>query len=296
MKKTVYAYNLKAINSNDKYFKNVESFERDLCAVVQGLCEQDKVTRRKDLQSDKKIIYISSYKYDNKHKILFLQFISAKYDFVRTVVDTDTLTEKKNLQKGKKDGEEEYNHMAIKFKDNNTAVCLYESNYYGIGFTKVVKYLEYFSKKYHTNKNDSIRYNIVHKNIVSKDFLEALQRVERIKMVTLEVESEAINVSEQKKFAKRADLSQTADIVLKPSAKGSSILSDTVKDFYKMYNDKNTSILSVTVDAENENKDPIKFDTESMKQKDIVEVDTNSRGEVESTSIYRRFEEILEFY
>lgn len=292
MKRTTYSYVLKTLNADDKRYEELESFEKDFIAFLEELIKKDKAERKWEIRTDKKVFYISDYTFDKAIDTVFLKFVSAKYDSVRTVVDTNTLLERTNLQKGKMDGEEEYNHMALRFK-NDKAFCVYESNSYGVGFAKVIKCIERQIKAYHANKGDNIRYNILYSYVVADDFLKALENIRRIKMLTIEVEREKINVSEQKKFAGRNDLSNTADIVFRPSAKGMGIFSDTVKDFFCIYNDENSSVKSVTVSGEDENKDPIRFDTDAVKQKDIVEVDVDVKGQVKASSIFPKLEQII---
>lgn len=102
-----------------------------------------------------------------------------------------------------------------------------------------------------------------------------------------------INMSEIKELSGRGDLSTNADIVLKPEKTG--IFHDTVKDFFNIYNDKNKIIKRVTVDGDSEDKHPISFNTEQMKEKDTVVVDTDIiTGEVKTDSIYRIFAERME--
>lgn len=128
---------------------------------------------------------------------------------------------------------------------------------------------------------------------MSKDFLNSLEKIKRIKAVTLTVDRKDINMSEVKELSGRGELSTDADIVLKPE--GTGIFHDTVKDFFKMYNDKTKIIKRVTVDGDSEEKHHISFNTEQMKEKDTVVVDTDFiTGEVKTDSIYRIFAERME--
>ena len=57
----------------------------------------------------------------------------------------------------------------------------------------------------------------------------------------------------------------------------------------------NKIIKRVTVDGDSEDKHPISFNTEQMKEKDTVVVDTDIiTGEVKTDSIYRIFAERME--
>ncbi|MBQ7954546.1 MAG: hypothetical protein IJ282_02230 [Lachnospiraceae bacterium] len=294
MKKTVYYYVLKPINIDDEKYAQVESFADDFNSIISKLFLEEKNSRKETLTKEKKILYLSDYKYDATNRIAYIKVTSAKYDAVRNVVNTNTLEDKTELIKGVSDGEEESNHLAIKFISAKKTVCLFESNYYGIGFTKIIKYFEKKIKTAHKESEDGVYYNINYQNIVSHDFLAALEKVNRVKMVTLEVDRKALGVSDQKAFADRADLSSTADIVFKPCGKGATILTDTVKAFFKMYNEDGMSVRSVSVDADSENKEPIQFNTEQMKEKVSKEVEVDANGEVDTQSMFAIFEELLE--
>ena len=101
-------------------------------------------------------------------------------------------------------------------------------------------------------------------------------------------------MSDTKALSGKNELSDNADIVLKPS-KGVSIFRTTVEDFYKMYNDKNKRIKRVTVDGESVEKTSLSFNTEQMKDKRIVDVAINSiTEEVLTEDIYKRFLNELE--
>lgn len=293
MKRTIYYFMLTFCNVNDRKYENVDSYETDFCNIFKDLNSKNKREKRHRVIGQKRVAYLSDYSLDSSKSVIFLRFTSAKYDSVRTVIDTNTLIEKSNLTKSQQDGEEEYNHMAIRFIDNNKAVCVYESNKEGIGMTKAIEYLNTKIKATHVEKKDNKLYKIKHENLVSKDFLDALENIDRITMVKLSVNREQINVSDQKAFAQKNDLHNTVDIILKPAGRGLGILSDTVKDFYKMYNNPGSIVKSVTIEGEGEQKEPIKFDTEAMKKKEYISVKGNSRGEVITSSINSKFKELL---
>ena len=82
---------------------------------------------------------------------------------------------------------------------------------------------------------------------------------------------------------------QDIDIVLKPAARGLAIRGNTVKEFYKMYNDKSMPIKRITVKGDRDTKDPLTFDTEKMKEKYPIDVIEESTGEVNTEEdVYKR--------
>lgn len=286
MQRTIYAYKIevKPVNTNKTFA--LESFENDFIEVIKDLCTNDKNLRKHDFRQDKKILYLDNYEYNDELSIVNLKFVSAKYDARRKVIDTDTLMDK-GILKNIGDGDEEKNHLCIKFVENNCAVCLFESNYYGIGLGKIIYYLQTKIKDYHRTRKDGCYYNLNYENIVSNDFLEALAQLQRIRAVTLTVDQEDVKVSDYKALSGRADLSSDVDIMLKPVTAGIGIKKDTVKEFFKIYNDKNKRVKRVTVHGDGTAKQQLSFDTEQMKKKIVIQVDvTSDTGEVSTRSIF----------
>lgn len=286
MKRTIYAYKIDLQPISKKNPLKLDSFENDFLNMIKSLYEKEPNDRKQDFVKDKKVLYPAAYEYNDELSIFNFQFISAKYDARRNVIDTNTLTSK-GILKTAEDGDQEKNHVCIKFIEGNSAVCLFESNYYGIGFGKIVKYLESKIKEYHKEKEDGCYYNLKYENIVSRDFLESLSRLRKIKAVTLTVDQEDVSVSDFKALSGKADISDSVDIMLKPAAVGLGILKDTVKAFYQLYNDQNKNIKRVTVQGDGDSKEALSFDTEQMKHKIIIDVDqTHDTGEVSTRNIF----------
>lgn len=294
MKKTLYAYKIELQPVSEKKALTLESFEEDFISVISELCENEQNIRKHDFIRDKKILYLDLYEYNNDVSVVNLKFISAKYDARRRVIDTETLDEK-GILKGVGDGDEEKNHVCFRFFKDNTAVCLSETNYYGVGFSKIIYYLQKKIKEYHKNKKDGCYYNLIYKNIVSEDFLKSLAKIKKIRAVTLTVDQEEVKVSDFKALSGRNDISPNVDILLKPAATGLGIRKDTVEEFFKIYNRDDRNVKRVTVDGEGISNENISFDTEQMKTKIIVDVDvTGDTSEVKTRSIFDElFIEIL---
>lgn len=297
MERTIYFYDLRPTVLNENINKIADDYEYEFLNILDSLIKLPLDERVWDIKSDNKILYLDGYEVLENIRTINMCFISAKYNTVRKVIDTDTFENKGYLKK-KADGDEEKNHISIKFYDNQNPLCIYEYNKNGIGFSRIINYINKYIKLYHKNDErkpgeKGVRYKFDYKNIVSKDFLNSLEKIKRIKAVTLTVDRKDINMSEVKELSGRGELSTDADIVLKPE--GTGIFHDTVKDFFKMYNDKTKIIKRVTVDGDSEEKHHISFNTEQMKEKDTVAVDTDFiTGEVKTDSIYRIFAERME--
>lgn len=295
MERTLIPLDLKTIKIRMKQNNPLADLESDLVETCKYVISLTQKQRKKDFSKAKKIMYLDAYEYHLEKNLLYLKFKSARYAKSRKVINTDTLVERGVLKKPV-DGDEENTHIAIRFEDNNKAVCIFERNSDGIGVVQLFEYLNEFIMRYHMKINDSVYYALIHSNIISKEFLDALENVKRIRGVTLTVDQEDLTVSEAKAFSGRADLSKDVDIYVKPSAKGKSIAGDTVKDFYKMYKDANKKVKRITVKADNEDKNPITFDTEKIKAKKIVDVSATLSGEVKEYSIKEKLFEVIDEY
>lgn len=290
MQRTIIVYNIYV--SRDEGSKKDYKLEDDFADFLDDLSRQDIIDRRKKYSQEHKVLYFDSFEHQEDIHVINIRMKSAKYDARRNVIDTETMRSK-GILKGEYDGDEETNHLGLKFVDEENILALFESNYYGIGFGRIVTYWESFIKKYHKKMKQKGNYGMQYKNVVSKDFLAALEKAGRIKAVTLTVDQENIAVSEVKALSGRNDLNPDVNIMVKPVGEGKSILGNTVKDFFKMYKDENNQIKRITVDAETPNKEPLAFDTEQMKEKIVINVDGTGTNEVNTDSIYARFQEEL---
>ncbi|MFW6678810.1 hypothetical protein ACOAOT_14240 [Lacrimispora sp. AGF001] len=295
MQRMIYAYDVEFNSSRGKGVKVPTNFLDDLADVMEQVCKYKKSRKKEDFLAEKKIMYINNVTYDKTQKVLELVFISARYGLVRSVMNTKTFFNRGPL-KNRPDGDLEKTHVTLKFLEDNHALGLVESNRDGIGWGKIIYYINMFVDKYHKSKKDMYYYTIKHKNMVSEDFLKSLEMLDRIKVVTLTMDQEDVGVSETKAFAGINDISGDVDIVLKPTGRGKGIRQNTVKDFYNKYNDKSLKIKRITVEGDRETKDPLVFDTERMKQKYPVEVLEESNGEVKSFDIFREMRTLCRYY
>ena len=295
MQRTIYAYDISINPQRGKNTKVLENYEKDFMIVLQRLCRRKKQNKIIKYEKDRKILYLDSISHNESSHTIKMKFISAKYGVVRNVMNTITCIERGRL-KQKPDGDLEKNHLIIKFEENNQAVMLYEYNKDGIGFPKLIDYINEKIKEIHEKKKDFIYYHLTYKSIVSRDFLKSLEKLKRVKAVTLTIDQNEIGVSETKSFAGRNDISEDIDIVLKPAARGLAIRGNTVKEFYKMYNDKSIPIKRITVKGDRDTKDPLTFDTEKMKEKYPIDVIEESTGEVNTEDLFNEMGKLCQYF
>lgn len=287
MNVTFYMHYFDAKKIYGKKIEEVEDFEEDLTKVIESLINTTKDFRTKDYRKDRIAMYLNSYLYDSDNRILIIEFKSARYAKVRKVVNTINWEEKKSKQKDIEDGDEESTSIGIKFYGKQEAYCMYENNGDGVGFTKIREYLNDYIKNYHKNiKRDNQIYRIETNNMISQDFLYALSRARRIKAIRLIVNQKDLDISENKALADRADLNPDVEIYLKPAGRGMRIHHSTVKEFYKIYKDPKKKIKKIYVDADENDGNPLKFDTERMKDKHILDVLERYNGEVDTESLH----------
>lgn len=295
MKRTLIPLELSTLKVRMKHNEPLKDFETDLVKVCEYLVAVDKQLRKKDFEKTKKIIYLDKAEHDGQKGILYLRFMSARYNKSREVIDTNTLTSRGILKKNR-DGDEEKTHVMIKFDINNSAVCIFEKNSDGIGVGQLFEYLNDKIMQHHSSQGDNIYYSITHANIVSRDFLEELEKVKKIKGITLTVSQQDLSVSEIKEFAGGDDLAEDVDLYFRPTSKGKSITSNTVKRFYKLYNSKDKKIKRITVKADDKSESAIVFDTEKIKEKAVVDIEETITGEVREESIRQKLLEIIGEY
>lgn len=284
MKRTLYYYYLSGEKKPAKKYKMPENLKNDIKDSAELILEKPKNDRKKDVKSKKKIIYLADIKNLEDENTIILEFISAKYARIRTVIDTNTLKEQELKKKGRDDGDEESVSIGIKFLENNEAICVYEYNRDAAGFQPLIQYLQEEILKIHKDKNDGIGYKLKTEQKVSKDFLVALKKTEKITAVKITVDSEDATASEIKEISGRSDLSEDVEIIYKPS--GKNILTNTVKKFFEIYNDSQRKIKKVYVESKGENGNPLHFDTEEMREKEILDVEETYSGEVDKGDLY----------
>lgn len=289
MKVTLYVYEMYAKKIRGKVISDVDNFEEDLICVLEMLMKKSTIERKEDMKDQKKIIYLNNYTYVEEEHILMLEFKTAKYDNVRTVVDTDTLTVKASKKKGAKDGDEETTRMIIRFSSGieiKNATSILQGNSAGASITKIVLYLNEYIHIYHRDcRKDSVRYKIVTYNKVSNEFLKALGNAKRICGAKFIVDQEDLEVSEFKDFSGLNDIKNEVGVFLRPSKRGVGISVKTIEKIYKQYNKKDGTVKRIVVDTRDMENNPLSFDTEKIKEKIVIDVNETNGGEPEPSDV-----------
>lgn len=293
MELLTYAYYLESVKKGGKNAKEPDELQYDFRNVINYIDSLPKVERKIHLADSKKIAYLEEFELDDGADTVLLHMISARYAKIRNVVNTDTLKELKEKKKSKEDGDEEHTYLIIKFIDSKNAVCLIANNSNGVSMKKVEVYLNEFIKIYHKSiPEDKIRYRIEVNNIVSDDFLKNLEKMKKIKTVTLTVEGKKLSTSRFKDFSGKTDIQENVDIMLKPT--GDSIFQNSVKDFFKIYNENEIS--KIKIKGQDNNLAGITFDTEKMKEKLYLTVGETYTGEPKEEDVKLELKRNIERY
>lgn len=291
VQRTVYIYHLELTLYKARNIDPNTTLYDEIHKVLKYIDTLAITERKKNFKRENKILYLESSKKDGKTKILNLRFVSAKYNQVREVIDTDTLKSKGKL-KEKTDGDKEYNHVSLSFEDEKNATIAYEVNSNGIGMGRIIAYLDDMAEKYYASINNTKFYRFDSEIVPDDDFLKNLSKMSKINVATFLVDKKELNTSDFKDLAGRSDVRDEIAIVVKPKGKGLSILSKTIEDYY---NKKNTNhIIRRILASGNATNGTITIDTEKMKTKHTINVEADvATNEVIPNSIFGEFSEIL---
>lgn len=123
MERTIYFYDLKPTALNRNINKIADDYEQEFINILDLLITQPLNERVWDIEADNKILYLDGYEVLENIRTVNMCFISAKYNSVRKVIDTETLKDKGYL-KNKEDGDKE----KIIYPSNFTTIrihCVY---------------------------------------------------------------------------------------------------------------------------------------------------------------------------
>lgn len=247
------------------------------------------IDRKKDFKSDKKILYIDSFTFDEVNNIYNIVIASAKYNHRRQVIDTATLQEKGVLKEAL-DGDIEYNYLSIRCLNDSIALTAYANNYYGVALSKVLKYFDDMANKYYKEVNIRRFYHFEYDIVVEQDFLLKMTQMEKINAIKVTVAKELVSSSEFIEVSGIKEIKDEVEICFKP-VKGNSLGFLTARNFFnKKLN--NPAIKRMVIDGKIEGMST-SIDTEKLKQKHIIEVEERFDGSLKLTEIFNKLKEFV---
>ncbi len=293
MKKVpVYFYYLDTILSrlrNDEREYDIRDFIKTFSQFLEELSNEDLNRRKYDFSLDEKVLWLDSYSiiglgcYD-------LVFKSAKYNHVRNVIDTDSMTER-GIIKNRSDGDEEKTHFCIRYVEGQSRfICVHESNYYGISISRIMFYLNDKLSAYQVAHEETVRWNLESEIMPCNDFLEELRKMKSISLLTVTIERSDFQ-NDFMRFADRDSIKDTVDILIRKKKRNIPIPKDLVQQYYNNLLDQNI-IKRVVAEGRNEGG-YFRLDTELIKMKQAIDVETTATNEVISECFFERIKTLL---
>ncbi len=256
--------------------------------------------RKEKVGSSNICYYMSNVSYENSIRKVKLNYI--KFNKNTKVVDIDSLISR--YRKGKNEGDEEYQHYAIKtYNDTNRAVLVFEkiSGSVTIGmlkknFNKAFK--EWINQNYKDEEQKDVRkellsYEIKIKIVPSPDFVEELERFDKISLLKVTVNKDNITTDEDINFSEENISREDIDITYKP-IQGLSFSKSKVKKYYEIFENPNkkTKIKRIVINGRKEGSS-ISLDTEQMKLSKYIKAKVDIDGFIESDMLFNEYEKLI---
>lgn len=289
---SVYFYYLDAVGGHlrgEKKDFDIKDFISEFNSMLKSLIEQDLLERKHDFESDEKVIWLDSYEIQDQFNYNMV-FKSAKYNHIRNVIDTESMEELGAIKK-KSDGDEERTHFCIRYTEGQDRfICMHESNYYGMAIGRIVKYLNEKLSQYQLTHDRDVRWTVQTQILPSDGFLEELRKMQKVSLLTVSVEKSELG-NDFKLLAGRSDIKETVDFVIRKKKRNVDIPKSLVRDYFNEMNNDD-KIKRVIVEGRNDHG-YIRIDTELIKMKKGVRVDTTPTNEVVSTSFFEQADALL---
>lgn len=249
---------------------------------------KDLKNRRLEKKSENKIYYLEDIVTDSEvDEIQYLKFVSAKYNHIPDLINTQTLQAKTN-NKTPIDGDKEYTHVGLLYKENEV-IMIHEQRLNGTSKSIINQYLKKYFKEYLQKINKTVKYKFAIDMIPDKNFVEELASLKRINMATFLVSKSKIKAKAFQRFAGRKNVQQFAEISFK-AEKSKSINNNDILDAYN--NRESENVNRIIVRGFNK-EGRIKLDTEPIKTINKISVELTVNGIVKDDSIEEEFKKLL---
>ena len=290
---SVYFYYLDVGSSNLNEGINIPSFDEFinvLSSLFSSLVAKPLIDRKYNFSHDEKVIWLDSF--DNHGNGNYdLIFKSAKYNHVRNVIDTEFMQERGTI-KTANDGDEEKTHLCIRHADNQTRfICMHENNYYGMHIERIVRYLNEKLEEYRLETESTTIWTLQKEIMVCEDFLAELQKMNKVSVLRVTIERSKLT-NDFLRFAERDDIKDTIDISIKKVKRNKNIPKNLVQEYY--HDMKTGDVIKRIVAEGSNNTGSIKLDTELIKMKHCLSVETTAINEVQSTDFFKKAQILLE--
>ena len=282
-----------AINDGSEVELNWQVFLDEFKQMLNDLQQADLSQRKETFTQDEKVIWL-----DECSRLIHNEFDlimkSAKYNHVRTVIDTSNMQEK-GMLKTQNDGDEERTHLCLRYHpDNKQMLCLYGNNFYGVTIGKVLYYLTNKMQQWSNSHLKEITYSFDKEIMPGDAFIQELRKMDGISVVTLSVDKVEFE-DDFYHLAGRDETKDTVDVQIKKAKRKVYIPSNLVENYYQnMTSSSQSKIKKIVVEGKNSNGS-IKIDTESIQMKQSVNVElTEHTREIISDSFFAEAQSILD--
>ena len=198
------------------------------------------------------------------HRPLLRKFETAQLDQAPNYQKVRTRENPKNLV----EGEEERTHLLLR-QNGEEIVVLFEERQ-SLTFNFLLKYIDYFSVRYHAQTGTEKDYVLEHEIIPTGNFLDEMQHL-RVQMGEVYTEKALLGSLFLGKAERIDGVSDYLILTLK-AKKGDSI-ARVIRNIFNFFATGKSQIKKIRIKGFNERNEEVRLDTDSIKRIDWVEVD-----------------------
>ena len=282
----IYFYYLaisKQKDSKDDSKYDISEIKESFTKLLKYIVSKGLTDRKVDNKPMEKVVWLDSFEdlNDGNYNLIFK---SAKYNHVRTEIDTETM-ETLGTRKRKQDGDEEKTHLCIRLAEGEYRfLAVHESNHYGISIRCIVDYLNNLFIDYNENNNDNYHYSVSYEIMPGDDFITSLKKAKTTTLLKLVVNKSDIQ-DDFMQFAGRDEISDDVEIILRRPKGSKKLPENLIKSYYDSLQ-SNNKIKRISVKGTN-NHGEFEASTDLIKMKHFLQVNTLPvTNEVDSTSFF----------
>ena len=275
IKRKIYVYEIycqkKSIDENQKFDYTEKLFNE---------IEKNKNSIEYNNISDNR--WYSVEKVNFSTQFIDCTLICCKYNYMPNLINVEDRSERNSP---KKSSEGDKTHFTI--KDN---VIAYEQRRNGTSATILMRLMNIAWNNIRDSVDPSIS-KIILRQVVEDDFLEIINKANRIKNAKFLVSSTLIN-SEYFNFSNDSGVDDLYTLEIKATRKKSINKTSFIDKIERILAEKE-KIEKVTVDIIDEDNNPRVINTEEISKQFNIDVEKNSNGEVIDVDIFSKLKELI---
>lgn len=262
-------------------------------------------TKKIDLKGKSICYYIKSiedveYIDENVEQTRNVLINYIKYDKKVNIVDKNTL--RKIFTKDKTQGDLEKQHYIIRtFSNSNRALIVWEKVYGAVTISLLEKHINSNFRKWvkDTYKDDSekkfylLKYNIKIYAVPSKNFIEEIERMDKISLLNVTVKKEKLTTDEDILYSEENIARDYVDLIYKP-VKGKCFSKPRVIRYFEGFNNNN-NIKRLVIKGRRQGSS-VSLDTDLMKMSEHIDIRLNDDGLVNSDDLFIKYNNLMNSY